>query len=682
MTNVAVLPKLEIVATPLIAPQKKPAKIGPGGASFRPWLDKHAGRELREWNTFASKHGLLPTYRGEFSAAEACTFTDAIRAHDGCWVARVRSVFCAVSPILEEDEEMHLATWWSPAGRASLVFYTHQDEDEIQSPSASIASFLVRCYERSFDEAPAIDAKWKRAAKALDRKRHKIPAHLDPVFLQERVRWIQGLFMYVGDRKIFGDGWDTMPSIADYEKERKLLKAWPHLQAYWLLHHLVLDNRDELEDLVKLGDARYPAVKELATWATTVLAGKKIKDKVWNEPRIAGFRLTAAEKRPDALTKRAERVRKGRASTDPKAALKADPLAAKVLQIFEIGEECAGNVPGLEQALGKQADSEVQMKIFMWTRRGNATVLRSYLWALTEHVDGRFRALFEPIVQGGAKVDEAHAKNIPGALAGLGVAIGEWDPYVAFVRKLLGDPAKLGRLRRLEIAIAAQRLLDRGATEAGPLAFLRAEATRWAKQIDAFQVDTAMTAFTFLLRRRDATAFALFNEMYVHASYSGANWTSLLALVQIALEEVPDKGLLPGLRAAAKNGLGRYDDGDSALVWRTLAACGESAAKIEALGKGGDSVRVDCARASVVAGLLQAEGTKHAKAAKEVLAKLVAKSGSMENGAAISMLQAAHAKGVKGFDPALQKLRANAKRDKYTKKSLAAWLEANAAALA
>ena len=685
---------LAALAKPLLR-KGKPAKISADARAFLPWLAKHASPELRAWTRLVSTRKLSGTYRGAFSVPAAYTFSHAVAGveDDGCWVARVRSVFCAVSPILEEDEELWVASWFSTKTGESPVFYTHQDEDDFAPHRPSIVSFVVDQIEREAEreeEASAAAPDVSKAARAAGKQRVKIPPHLDPVRLQPRCDWIQGLFLRVGDRVLFDDGRDTAPSFAAWKKERAIVKRWPHLQAYWLLYHLVFDNRDALAELVKIGDRRYPATRELVSFAESVLAGKAVRSKIWDDQRVSGLRVQAFESGKklfgeDSLA----RLRGAKAATGGavrgvaaararvEAEAKKDEAVRKSFELWKIFETFAGKLPALEQGVTNNLPDEDRMRVFLWNRRGNGTMLRELLWQFSGGVDARWHDLCAGALDVGAKFAEDHAKSTLGALAGLGVAMGEWEPFATHVGERLGAPASLGRLRRLEAAVVAQRLLEKGAEDEGALAFLRGEADRFAEQIDSFQSDTAASALGWLVRRHDPRAIAALERIMKGASFSGANWTTLLAFVNIVLTQTASPAFAPAMLAALEKGLGRHDDGDRALVARAYAACDGPAAvaELERLLANVDDVRVECERAALVAGLLQAEGGKHAERAVAVLDALLAdKPGSMELGAAISLLQAAHAKDVRGFGDRPAALLGHAKKDKYVKTPLVTWL--------
>jgi hypothetical protein len=689
------LPPLATLATPMVHAKKKPRVIDAATAGFLPWLDRHGPKELKAWNLLASKHHLA-VRSTTVSVARAYGFSHAVNKEDGCWVARVRAIFCALSPIIEEDEELHFASWWAFGGGTAVTWYTHQDELEIQGPMPSIASYLVQRYA-SWEDAEALQfpTEWSKAAKAAtrgwsERVAHRAaPPHLSVPQLQPRTDWIVQLFLDLtwGD----GDPLDHAPAFTEWSKEQRLARAWPHLQAYWLLHHLVWDNREALPALLAMAERRYPAVKELAGWATSVLANKPITVGVWDEERIRGFRVRAAERAkspmsPAALARLAKattgsRTQSGIAASE-RAKLAADKKSSKGLAVLEIAKGLAGKIPALEEALNEHFngdDADTKMMVFLWNRRGNATLLRHFLTDLEETVTPTFAPFFEAFVRKGADFAETHEKNVFGALAGLGLAVNDWARFVDLVRTIYGvAPEALTRLRRLEIAAVAQAAFQRG--DRRGLDFLRREAERFADDINEWETDTAITSLAFLVRQGDPKGVAIFNGMMRAAKPSGANWTTLVVFCKVVLEEVRSKALLPGVRAMVASGLGRHDDGDRALVYRAFMACGGRAADLAAMMKNDRDARTPYMAAAVAAALVEAgDGTaeRHARAAFDELLAEGASFDAREVGAAISLLQAIAAKKLPGFRSAADLVYARTKRKQDAKKSLVRWLATN-----
>ncbi|MEO8799290.1 MAG: hypothetical protein ABI551_15475 [Polyangiaceae bacterium] len=671
------------LAAPL-ATKKKPPKIDGDAKAFLPWLDANAGPELKAWNALLRTRSVR-SVSGKFSVARGYTFTHAVRgvSDDGCWLARVRSLFLAMSPIFEAAEELYLATWFSSPIGENVVWYSHQDEWEFQSPSPSIAAFLARRlvdeaeYSEGEDDAVVVSKEVANAAAKEESRKVKISPHLDAGRMQARTDWIVALFLAVSSGD---DGLARAPTLKVWKREKALAKEWPHLQAYWLLHHLVFDNRDELADLVKMHERRYPAAKELAGWARSVLAGKPITSKAWNEKRVRGVRVRAAEARLDFFTVGAKARLAESTSGMRAASAKADAVlaasSAAPPKLWELSRELAGKIAELEDALNRQwTEDDDQMKVMMWNRRGNGTLVHHLLWDMTEKVDPSLREFFAANVNEGRAFDETHEKNVLGSLACWATAIGNWEDAVKEVEKILGPIEKQTRLRRLELAVAAERLID-APKNTGALAFLRVEAKRFVDQISEWQTDTALTAFPFLLRRNDPEGVALFNRTFEEASFSGANWTLLLTLVNLAFKELKNLACAPGLVAAVTKKLGRPDDGDRPLVVRAYASLAgkKGVVAIERWIAANTEVRKDCENGALVAGLIEAGGAAYADRAHGALAELLLKPDSMRFGTAIGLLRAVHEKRVSGFGAAAANVLAAAKKDKHAKKPLVAWL--------
>lgn len=281
-----------------VRPGAKPAKIDAPTAQFLPWLERHVATELRDWNDLLRGTRLSSPYR-KFSVARAYDLTHAVCGvrDDGCWVARVRAIFCAVSPIAESAEELILASWWRREGGGVVTWYTHQDEWDIQEPMPSIATYMISDYE-SWNPDARPPPEWRKAAMSQAKGfttrflRDATPSHLSAPLLQRRTDWIIDLFLGITCGE--DDSIEAAPVFADWRAERRLARTWPHLQAYWLLHHLVWDNVEELPSLLRSVEITYPAVAELVEWANIAMRGGALRSKPWNQSKVRAMRARAA----------------------------------------------------------------------------------------------------------------------------------------------------------------------------------------------------------------------------------------------------------------------------------------------------------------------------------------------------------------------------------------------------
>ena len=199
-------------------------------------------------------------------------------------------------------------------------------------------------------------------------------------------------------------------------------------------------------------------------------------------------------------------------------------------------------------------------------------------------------------------------------------------------------------------------------------------------------MDTTGLALSSLMEAEHPEAPRIFSHMFQQASFSGANWKTSVLMCKVCAEHA-NPGYAPGLLAALDKKLGRHDDGERALVARAYAQCaGADAVPLlkERMANITD-VRADCERAGLLAGLVQAAPGDEAVAAdaKGTLGKLLAgRMGSMEFGAAASLLQAVHEKKHQGFAELAASVLERGRADKYAKAPLVKWLEENRGAFA
>jgi len=231
------------------------------------------------------------------------SFSYMLQTQDGLWIGRLRGFFCGTSIIATGNEETYAATWDTvhtnvshstssePTGH-SRVFYTHQDDWGIFHSYPSISAFLYSQLQQDEDElqdkryygdeAHRFDAALEafKAERKADIKRgqdSKIPTgfthnmlspRTDPERLNPRIDWIVHLFMGIGDRH---EAMAAMPLFHDMENERPAIQRWPHIAAYWLLHHMALDNIEHLDNILGLTMGHtHPALVEIRDVARSI----------------------------------------------------------------------------------------------------------------------------------------------------------------------------------------------------------------------------------------------------------------------------------------------------------------------------------------------------------------------------------------------------------------------------
>jgi hypothetical protein len=318
----------------LLAPilTKGKPKVKPTSLAFFPWLSQNGSDELARWNTVLGSRSVRGGYRNELFAAHTVPFSRTLSVpDDGCRAARIRSVFLGASPILEDAEELWLAAWAPTAQGTSQVWASHQDDREIDCLDESIADFVMRQYsDDSYFNDPgdenAVTLTPELAALATAKECSTVGALLGPADLQPRTDWIVALFFPEADWYGIGNGADGMPTYADYRTDhergaRGLVARWPHHQAYWLMHHLAMDNRRALEELLPRVERSYAPSAELADLAAMVLQRATSLPKWWKAKRLAGFRETMREQRPEAFERAPSQSERG-ASTLQQAGIK------------------------------------------------------------------------------------------------------------------------------------------------------------------------------------------------------------------------------------------------------------------------------------------------------------------------------------------------------------------------
>ncbi|PJB34043.1 MAG: hypothetical protein CO108_29455 [Deltaproteobacteria bacterium CG_4_9_14_3_um_filter_63_12] len=353
------------------------------------------------------------------------------------------------------------------------------------------------------------------------------------------------------------------------------------------------------------------------------------------------------------------------------------PHCSEVLAFWARLEEGAGDLTSFEESVVDEQTDDVDQAISskMRVRSGHSSVFSWLLTRLDGKVDEAWAEFFEAAVEYGADADEEDMTAIPGAIYGLGLAYGDFSRTFDFVQ---GQACELGRRRRLELAMVANRFFDQGEA---PRDFLVEEAQRFAARFAQYNVDTSLFPLWTLVERGDSRGGEIASNLLSGTSFSGPNWRTALALVG-KCGEVKLQSAAPGLYSALRSRLGRHDDGDRATVIRAYAACepvqGAAARILSSDLADKHVVGSECERAAHLAALLdlEPENEKWSEQAKACVGRLIENMGSSEFGSSTSLLQSMVDNKVPGIEAMGQAVLAYGKTDSYSKSSLLAWLTA------
>ncbi len=253
--------------------------------------------ELDRWLDVVSSSRYAGTIR--MLPGVTSTLGAAIGARDGAWCARLEGLFLPVAAILAEDEWICHASLLATQHGDSIAYSSHADdpgfharpslsmtvasliEDEVESRGLTLSD---DAFARLFAGARQCTFHFP-AATTADNFVPDWPDHLSVKKLHPRTRWIVEHLLGIG----YPDK-PPVPGIDVWEAEQEHLPAWPHLQCYWLLHHLVFDNQSELAVATTCALRQHPAVAELADMAEQVLAGGPITAVWWDQSAAAKAR--------------------------------------------------------------------------------------------------------------------------------------------------------------------------------------------------------------------------------------------------------------------------------------------------------------------------------------------------------------------------------------------------------
>jgi hypothetical protein len=619
------------------------------------WLEQKLGPRLRD------DHGTwTPPACGMLFAAS--------RAEDAWWMIRLQSIFLPVSTVLLRGEVYFTASWHPTRFGTSRVYATHQDEPGVWRRHGSLAGLLADTV--AGDDELDLDAETREAYRAADAAlgeadSDEFPDHLDPEKLQVRTRWIgelligQHVSLFDTTKGLYYDRLQGIPTFDTYAAERPLVAEWPHLQAYWIVHHMLLRNEEALADVLQLADDRYPPIPELRMIAEAFEVG--------NEPRqLVGFGAhqalrwdivkndlgamdpTATAEVAAQIAER-DRLRAVADATLQTLTQRTDDATTGALEIWSMMGSCAGAMKEGETALlSAFYEDDEAARSAMRTRvtTGETTPFIRLFARMLEQVDQAWAPLFEAAFTAGATVDEDHEDAAPGALVGWGKALGSFS---ALAERFDALCKSAGRRRYLELAMVADHFYDDPKSEA----FLLRELNDFLGEIGNWERSTMSFAFFALVAREHPDAIEAANAVLERGPMNGASWQTLLALVELA-ESGEHTALVPGLQALVARDFGRHDDGTRGRVVRTWARMGgaDTVPTLEAMLGDIRDVRRTCEEAELLAGLLtaQADHPGAVERAANCVDELLDKGGSMELGAAAVLIGAMQDAGVAGAD--------------------------------
>jgi hypothetical protein len=280
------------------------------------------GDELARWPKAIREAGRVPDAVLLVDAPASLTDLARFRRTPG-WVARFQGFFAATSLVGRSGEWSYLAAW--APGPTSPVFTTHQDEwGDIWPAEASMAA-------------------WRAALAAGEEPKgrgSRLEPHLDPIRLLPRSRWLSRVFLGV-HAESRAEARKLAPGPAVWAKEKKELARWPHLAAYWLLHHAFFGSAVELAEALRLSKrVRHGVVAEARRVAEALAAGKAppapwknlaAEKRRFNEkppPRIDAKAARKAESAAFEALKKTARDARGKKAFAILAASRAAPLVA------------------------------------------------------------------------------------------------------------------------------------------------------------------------------------------------------------------------------------------------------------------------------------------------------------------------------------------------------------------
>ncbi len=473
--------------------------------------------------------------------------------------------FSAASVVVQQDDMSYLASWASTPRQASKVYYFHPDDWGLWPTDGSLTARLFRIVQEE-DRPGFADIRYRgeEEAKLLaalnvfeDTTRgDPLPPHLDPSRLFARANWVVHALLGVG--RAWSVDLAHAATLEQFDEERRLLAAWPHLATYWMWSHYLLGNRDDLEAVLgTTGGMTSPVVVESRAVIGELLDGHRVK--LGDRDRY-GFEALQTELQD--LAPRAALTRQAQRRVDHRRDTEAQHQQAQQ-QAWAALETAGAREPLVKEALlllehlgqgGAMAPQEAPL-------HGGLSV-DAAMDRMAELMEPRFRPLILARLEASLQHADTHREAGWGlilAWSALAEDLDEFDDVLDhFGRRALGTR------RQRELYRAYGRFDDPRATR-----ILAQGAEAWLREVDDWIRMAPSEPLLQLLRRDTLETHSLIAQLLENAAFSPANWDECVAAA-VAAGELGSRRAIPGLRRAVTAQLGRVDDGGRAKVIRAL----------------------------------------------------------------------------------------------------------------
>ncbi len=486
------------------------------------------GPELVAWSAAVTaplelaEHTLVPP--------KAVGLTETVQAKDdGYLVARFRSLFAGLSPVVEGDERVVLASWLPLEGGSSQTYQAAQDEWGLAKFKPSIGGALAAVQTDPDEAFASAFAEFDKIA-----SKKKFEADIDPAALWKATDWLVALVLSIAVDDLAAQLKKALPFKA-WESSKQRIPAAPHLANYWLLAHWAFGNDEALAETLELSRGiEHPATAEIRRIAEG-------EDTTFSHQRVTLMAMAPSKLLSAEAKKRKKLLEKQLAteSNSVKAAKKA------------LAEEPAwGHFEELVKLAARDPwNQEVRAR--------RPAAMREFEDAIAG--DERWRPVLEHHQRLAARYIDSHKLVIDGLILGLAATSAD---YASFRDTVEGfGTAAFGAQRKQEYALGVGRFID----DPEAKAWLVDRARRWADRIDEWDMPVSPEFEAVLLRHPLPETFELINRVLSATQFHGGNWR-ICVKAAIAAGELGAKSCEATVDAALARGLGREDNGERASI--------------------------------------------------------------------------------------------------------------------
>lgn len=515
--------------------------------------------ELRAWLRLFEKYEMevCDPARAELRAPMAnATFRQLVEIQGASFIADFIGFLCACTVVVQQDAMSYLASWHGTAEGRSKIYYFHPHDWGLWPTEGSLLARLYKLLQEEEQELYEEDASIEAAVLLLERaaRTETLPVPVDPARLFPRVDWLTHALLGVG--RDFSAELARASTLEDWANEKADLEKHPHLATYWLWHHYLFDNLEELDELLErtagvdntvFADARQLVVGLLDGKPTklgdrTAVGFAELREEIERLAPLDRFATGSIKRRRGRREAESERPDEAEAMAALLAQREKEPAVDEALRLLEHLSRGGANRPEPTDTVPLDADQAMDR--------------------LAALVDRRFAPVIDARLEKAALFADTHREASWGLLLAAAATAEDLAEFETLLERV--GTTNFGPRRMTELYRAYSRFSERRAVEV-----LAYGARAWLDEVDDWIRMTPAEPVLRLIERDVLEAHEVMAAVLERASFTGANW-EIAVQVACAAGDLRSKRAVRGLKRAVRHHLGRVEDGTRTRVVQAL----------------------------------------------------------------------------------------------------------------